>query len=179
MSRFDSVFARFERFDRTVDGWFDPMRGNPTLDRVAYLASELADYSMAWHLAGAGRALAQPSFERQAVRLAVALGAESALVNGAMKPAIGRPRPEGWEEVAADVRRPKTASFPSGHSSSAAMTAVLMTAAPPPLRPLWWGLTGLVSASRIYNRMHHPSDVAVGLVIGVALGRAVRRVPFT
>ena len=177
MTRLGALFDRFEQFDRTVDAWFDPVRGNPTFDKVAFYASELADYSMAWHLAGAGRALLQPSFEREAVRLAIALGVESALVNGAMKPAIGRPRPDGWEEVAADVRRPKTASFPSGHSSSAAMTAVLMTAAPPPLKPLWWGLTGVVAASRIYNRMHHPSDVAVGLVIGVALGRLTRRLP--
>jgi len=57
------------------------------------------------------------------------------------------------------------------------MTAVLMTATPPTLKPVWWGVTGVVAASRIYNRMHHPSDVAVGLVIGVALGRLARRFP--
>ena len=177
MTRLGSLFTRFEHFDRTVDAWFDPVRGNPTFDRVAFLASELADHSMAWHLSSVGRALIQPSFEREAIRLAVALGVESALVNGVMKPLIDRPRPEGWEDVAPDVRRPKTASFPSGHSSSAALNAMLMTAAPPPLRPLWWGVTGLVAASRIYNRMHHPSDVAVGLAIGVGLGRLARRMP--
>lgn len=175
MTRFGALFARFERFDRTVDAWFDPLRDDHRLHTIAHYASELADHSMAWHLASVSRALVQPSFEPKVLRLAIALGAESALVNGVMKPLIGRPRPEGWEEVAPDVRRPRTASFPSGHSSSAAMNAMVMTAAPPPLKPLWWGVTGLVAASRIHNRMHHPSDVVVGLVIGVGLGRVARR----
>jgi membrane-associated phospholipid phosphatase len=32
----------------------------------------------------------------------------------------------------------------------------------------------LVAASRVYTRMHHPSDVAAGAALGLVLGNAVK-----
>ncbi|MGI9596791.1 MAG: phosphatase PAP2 family protein [Acidimicrobiales bacterium] len=163
------------RFDDAVDRWFAPLRGNPTADRLFYVASEAADYSRAWHAIGLTMALVSPSRRRAMVRLGVSLGVESALVNGALKNLVPRERPPLIDERAYSVRRPKTKSFPSGHASSATMTAVLLSDAVPRLKPVWWGLAAVVSASRVHNRMHHGSDVAAGAVIGTALGVAVKR----
>ncbi|MEM7273590.1 MAG: phosphatase PAP2 family protein [Actinomycetota bacterium] len=164
-----------KRFDDHVDGWFHRLRGNPTADRVFYVASEAADYSRAWHAIGLTMALVSPSRRADAVRLAVSLGVESAIVNGALKNIFPRERPPLLPDAAYDVRRPKTRSFPSGHASSACLTAVLLSDAVPRLRPLWWGLAAVVSASRVHNRMHHGSDVVAGAAIGTAMGLAVKR----
>ena len=107
--------------------------------------------------------------------MALALGIESAVVNGGIKPLFNRPRPADWEDAAGkQVRRPKTASFPSGHASSGAVAAVLLSDAVPALRPVWWGLAATVAASRIHTRMHHASDVLAGAVVGTAIGLVAR-----
>ncbi len=164
-----------KRFDRAVDSWFTPLRGNPVADRAFYWASEGADYSKAWHVIGLTMAIVSPQRRADSVRLAVALGVESAIVNGLLKSAIPRERPEVLADAVYAVRRPRTKSFPSGHASSACLTATLLSDAVPRLKPVWWGLAAVVSASRVHNRMHHPSDVVAGALLGSAMGRAVRR----
>lgn len=163
-------------FDDAVDELFEPLRGSKGFDRVAYLASELADYSVGWHILNAATALVNPRLERKALRMALTLGAESIIVNGGLKPIFKRERPADWEDAASlQVRRPKTASFPSGHASSGAVAAILLSDAVPALKPLWWGAATIVAGSRVYTRMHHASDVAAGAVVGAAIGMAAKR----
>lgn len=165
-----------KRFDAVVDGWFTPLRRHPAANRLFYWASEAADYSRAWHVIGLTMAIVSPKRRADAVRLAVALGVESAFVNGLLKTAIPRERPDLLPDAVHAVRRPRTKSFPSGHASSACLTATLLSAAVPRLKPVWWTLAAVVSASRIHNRMHHASDVVVGAALGTIMGRATRRV---
>lgn len=182
MSRFsDRISAKAARVwvgeaDEMVDGWFTGLRGNPTADRVFYVASEAADFSKAWHAIGLAMAVVSPSRRPHAVRLAISLGVESAVVNGGLKNLFPRERPPLLDDASFAVRRPKTKSFPSGHASSATMTAVLLSDAVPRLKPLWWLMAAVVSASRVHNRMHHGSDVAAGAVIGTAMGYLVKRI---
>lgn len=163
-------------FDQLVDDLFDPLRGQPTADRLFYLASEWADYSKAWHVLGVTMAVLKPERRPDALRLAVALGVESAIVNGGLKRLFNRERPPLLDNTTYEVRRPRTSSFPSGHASSATITAVLLSEALPRLKPLWWTLAIIVSASRVHNRMHHGSDVAAGAVLGTAMGHLTQRI---
>lgn len=162
-------------FDDTVDSWFTPLRGRRTVDRVFYWASEGADYSKSWHVINLAMALLLPSRRRHAVRLLISLGVESALVNGLLKSIFERERPPVLADATFDVRRPRTKSFPSGHASSATLTAVLLSDAMPRGRKLWWLLAAIVSASRVHNRMHHGSDVAAGAVVGTTMGHLIKR----
>lgn len=162
-------------FDEVVDDLFHHLRDKPTADRLFYLASEWADYSKSWHAIGLTMAVLSPSRRKDAARLAVALGIESALVNGVIKTIFSRERPPVLNDATYEVRRPRTTSFPSGHASSACLTAVLLSEAVPPLKPLWWALAAIVASSRIHNRMHHGSDVAAGAVVGTLMGLATRR----
>ena len=163
-----------DRFDEAVDGLFDPLRGNPVADRLFYTASKAAEFSLAWHALSIAGAAFVPSLRPHAARMTVALGIESVLVNAMIKPIFDRPRPD-LIDGAPHLRRPKTASFPSGHASSGAMAAVLLTSAVPALRPVWWVAAGVVGASRVHARMHHGSDVAAGFVVGTALGAIAKR----
>ncbi len=176
-----TVTSFIGRIDSAVDAWLAPLRGRPGLDRAAYLASELADYSVGWHLLNGLTTLFAPRLDRRVLehtgRLAATLGVESALVNGAIKPIFGRQRPVDWENASTMApRRPKTASFPSGHASSATVAAILLSDKVPTLRPLWWTLALGVAASRVYTRMHHFSDVAAGVVTGALIGRMAKSV---
>jgi membrane-associated phospholipid phosphatase len=162
------------RFDDRVDGWFEPLRRRPLANRVFYLASEAADFSIGWHLVSAARALSSPRHERAALRMAVALGVESALVNGLLKQAVGRTRPTPPDVAPHAIRRPKTSSFPSGHASSATLAAALLSEGSR-LKPVWWSAAAIVAASRVHTKMHHASDVVAGAAVGGLLAVAVRR----
>ena len=110
--------------------------------------------------------------------LALALGAESLIVNQGLKRLFRRPRPTVEGDPRYPVRRPLTSSFPSGHASAAAFTAVLLTTWDGKRSaPLWWTLAGAVAVSRAYVRIHHASDVVAGMATGAALGLGARADP--
>jgi len=161
--------------DEAVDRAWDRLRGNPTFDRVFYTASELGDFSLIWHLLGTAKGVTSHRGTREATRLALALGAESALVNGVVKSAFRRERPIHEDERPHGLRQPLTSSFPSGHASAAFLAATLLSERSR-VKPAWYGLAAIVAASRIHVRIHHASDVMVGAGIGLALGRAIRKV---
>ena len=49
-----------ERFDRAVDELFDHLRGNTVADRLFYVASELGDFSLIWHILGTAQGVVRP-----------------------------------------------------------------------------------------------------------------------
>lgn len=166
------------QFDAAVDRHVDRYRANPTVDEVMYLASELGDFSLIWHLISTGRALAPDRRPLHAVRVATVLGGESALVNGPVKNLFRRHRPAWEQERPRRLRRPRTSSFPSGHAS-AAMTAAGVLAERDRLWPLYYGIGAVVAASRVHVRIHHASDVVAGALLGIVLARVVRHLwPF-
>lgn len=166
---------RVDAFDHAVDAAFDRVRGRRRVDRLFYTASALGDFSLLWHLSATATALRSPHHEREALRLAVALGIESALVNGAIKSMFRRNRPP-WEPHAHhQLRRPRSSSFPSGHASSAFLAAALLSR-PSGLPATWWyAVATVVAASRVHVGIHHASDVVVGALLGAGLGRVALR----
>ena len=164
-------------FDAAVDRRVDRLRGNPVADRVMYAASELGDWSLIWHVIGAGQALLPGRDPMSAVRLSAILGAESIIVNGGVKSLFRRTRPTWHLETDRPhkLRTPRSSSFPSGHASSA-FTAAGVLSQGDPLWPLYYGIAAVVASSRAYVKIHHASDVVAGAALGVAMGALARRV---
>ncbi len=173
-----AITTAVARFDTAIDSRVDQLRGHPHLDRLMYAASDLGDFSLIWHLTSATRALGPDRRLVHAARVAVVLGVESALVNGPVKSIFRRHRPAWEQERPHKLRRPRTSSFPSGHAS-AAMTAAGLLAQNDPLWPLYYGIGAVVASSRVYVKIHHPSDVVAGALVGIVLARVARKVwPF-
>ena len=166
--------ASVRTFDSRVDKALDALRGRPAVDRLFYGASELGDFSLVWLLLGAARALRSERDLAAAKRLAVGLAAESLAVNGVIKSVFRRTRPPWDTERPLQLRQPRTSSFPSGHAT-AACVAIIMLSEDDPLWPLYCAVGVVVATSRAYVRIHHASDVLAGVVVGVALGVAGRR----
>ena len=167
-------------FDRAVDRAFDErLRGRPLVDRVFYGASALGDYSLLWHIVNVARSLRSGArHERSGLRLVVALGVESLAVNWGVKSLFRRARPVADHDRPRPrpLRTPRTSSFPSGHATSGFMAATLLARPERPASvPLWFGVAGVVAASRVHVRIHHASDVVGGALIGLGFGVVVRR----
>lgn len=172
MSRLDHI----DRFDVFVDELFDHLRGNPIADRVFYVASELGDWSVIWHLLGSAQGLMRRDGFERALQLSAALGVESALVNGVIKSVFRRQRPVLAEGVTRPhrLRTPRTTSFPSGHASSAFLAATLLSDRSRGA-PVFFAVAAVVAASRVHVRIHHASDVVGGAALGLVLGAVAKR----
>ncbi len=166
---------RVAAFDAAVDRQFDRLRGRRLADRVFYGASTVGDHGMIWLFLGALRGLRSNAHWPAAVRLGIGVGVESAIVNLGIKSFFRRPRPVSEIVRPLKLRTPLTSSFPSGHATSAFMSAGLLSDGDRRLRPLYYGLAVLVASSRVYVRIHHASDVVAGVLVGVGLGALGRR----
>lgn len=164
-----------DAFDTWVDDALELLRGNPIADRVFTTASHVGDFSLIWHGIAIVRAVAKGRPD-QIVVLAVLLGAESLIVNQGVKRLFRRERPTTTGDDRLQVRKPTTSSFPSGHASSAAFAAMVLSGWDGPrLGMLWWKIAAIVGISRAYVRIHHGSDVVAGAVVGTLLGLVGRR----
>ncbi len=170
------VAARIRAIDRAVDAAVTRAR-NPVLDAVFYPLSSAADHSLLWLATAGGREALGKARPGTAARLTAVLVVESAVTNVALKSLFGRIRP-GLDPALTGplpwgLRRPVTSAFPSGHATAGLTAAVFLSRADP--GPPWYLIAGLVSFSRVYVRLHHPSDVVAGAALGLAFGLAARR----
>ena len=173
VDRIDDLLGTVDRIDDLIDEWWERFRGNEVIDRVFYTASEAADFSILWHVIGVAKAMVRDD-PRIAIELSVALGIESALVNGPVKSLFRRNRPVHDVPRPHALRQPRTSSFPSGHAS-AAMVAASLLSRRSRYRLLWYLLAFVVAASRAHVRIHHASDVVGGAAVGIGLGATARR----
>jgi membrane-associated phospholipid phosphatase len=142
----------------------------PALERAAKLLGKAGNNGAGWFLAGAGLAAADSSRRRAWATCAV-LGPVAIGLNYGIKIVAKRPRPvlEGLPPLGG---APSSLSFPSAHSTSSFAVATAMTRVDRRAAVAFVPAVA-VAAGRPYLGMHYPSDVAVGVVLGTALGLIV------
>jgi membrane-associated phospholipid phosphatase len=163
---------RVVSFDEWADAQLERLRGKTIPDKVFVAASELGDFSLIWQIVGVSRGLISESNANEAFLLAGLIGAESLIVNQGIKRLFRRVRPTEAGDPRFPVRKPSTSSFPSGHASAGFFAATVLTSfSGVALAPVWFGLATVVGTSRAYVRIHHPSDIVAGALVGLALGQ--------
>ncbi|MER8188328.1 phosphatase PAP2 family protein [Kitasatospora sp. NPDC094015] len=151
------------------------LRGaHPVLPRL----TRAADHGVLWlGTAAVLAATGHRTARRAALRGAGALALASLTANVLAKGASRRPRPV-IDQVPA-VRRllvqPRTTSFPSGHSASAAAFATAVAIESPLLGLAVAPVAAGVMASRVYVGVHYPGDVLAGAALGAGLAALTLR----
>lgn len=147
----------------------------PWLDSPLRRLSHFANFSKPWFLVSAALALFGGARGRRSALAGVsAIGLTSLVVNQPMKLAGERGRPQRAQLGVPETRwvdMPSSASFPSGHSASAAAFAVAVGTVVPRLRVPLRAAAAVVGFSRVYTGVHYPGDVVVGAAVGAVLGR--------
>lgn len=167
--------------DRIVDAdgrIFDAVADyhSPPLDRILPRLSVAASYSRIWM--GVAAVIAVFGGHKGRIAAAegmIAVGITSLIANLILKRAVHRQRPSNPVPEGRELPDPDSSSFPSGHTASGAA----FSGAVGGTLPAWWAplnaLAAVVGFSRVYTGVHHPSDVAVGWVVGKGVALAVRR----
>jgi undecaprenyl-diphosphatase len=90
------------------------------------------------------------------------------LGEGIIKHVIRRARPfvSGIEEKLLIIK-PITYSFPSGHTSSSFAAAGILYAMQSKLTLLAFIMAALIAFSRVYLNVHYPTDVFMGIILGL------------
>ncbi|SDN54482.1 phosphatase PAP2 family protein [Geodermatophilus sp. DSM 45219] len=145
-------------------------------DRWLRRLTTAADHGRVWMAVGALLALRRGTPRRGAIRGLTAMAVSSGLVNAAIKPVVGRRRPDlAAHPVHRLLHHPVTThSFPSGHSSSAGAFVTGLALECPPAGAALAPLALAVGYSRVHVGVHYPGDVVAGLAVGAAVAASGR-----
>jgi membrane-associated phospholipid phosphatase len=148
-------------------------RGHTTgAERAAARFSRLGEHGALWLAVGmAGQLLDRR--RRSSWRAATRGVAGAYALNTAIKPLVGRRRPElpGLPPL---TSTPTQLSFPSAHAATSFAGALAYSRLGLPRAPLY-GLAAVLSFSRVYLGVHHPSDVLAGALLGSAVAGCATR----
>lgn len=87
-----------------------------------------------------------------------------------LKPLVARPRP-CWinSDIALLIASPKDFSFPSGHTLSSFIAAIIILKENKPFGYAAMILAILIAFSRMYLYVHFPSDILAGIILAVII----------
>ncbi len=163
--------ARFETFDNKVDSALEHIRDHTLVKVIFSIASAVGDFGLLWHIIGLLRAIGSVDRLQQALVFSSMIGIESLLLNQGIKRLFRRSRPTTSGDERFALRKPRTSSFPSGHSSSAFFSAlVLAYFFTWPWVVLFYVFAMIIATSRVGVRIHHASDVVGGAIVGSLMG---------
>jgi membrane-associated phospholipid phosphatase len=139
---------------------------SPGAERAAARFSQLGEHGALWLAIGvAGQLLDRR--RRSSWRRATRAVAGAYALNTAIKPLVGRRRPE-LPGLPALTSTPTDLSFPSAHAATSFAGALAYSRLGLPPAPLY-ALAAALSFSRVYLGVHHPSDVLAGALLGSAV----------
>ena len=141
----------------------------PWLDDVMVFASALGSGGFLWIVIGSIAGIF-PRHTAAMWRLWLALLLSFLIVDDVVKPSFGRARPFEVMEIQMIDARPASASFPSGHAAMAMAGTLGVTRMLPHSGWILWPVALLIAISRVYLGVHWASDVAAGIVLGLAIG---------
>ena len=162
-----------EQFDNAVMFWVRDHR-IPWLERTMIELTALGNWTVVGMVGAVAALFLTLTRHKHSAALLVVSTAGGVIINGVLKAAFSRPRPEvfEWQTLAT------SSSFPSGHATAAALVYGTVAYLAARLHKRRWArfLTMfaalvfilLVCASRVYLGVHYPSDVLGGVISGLA-----------
>lgn len=158
-----------QNFDFTILDWIQSKLTNPFLDWLMPIITSLGNAGAIWVLI-AIIFLMWNKTRKYGFIMVVTLILCMLVGNLGMKPFFARTRPFDINTaIEILISKPKDFSFPSGHTMVSFAGATVLFYMNKYIGVGALILAGLIGFSRLYLYVHFPSDVLVGMIIGVIL----------
>lgn len=163
------MFSKIKLWDECVIDKISKL-STPLLDKVMIWITRLGNTGLIWAFI-AFCFLFKKSYRVVSLKIFFALVLTAIMSEFMLKHIFGRCRPS--ENLAKEellLRKPKSYSFPSGHTVSSFACAMVLSLT----FPHWWIiipvflLAVVIGFSRIYLKVHYPTDVCAGALVGVS-----------
>lgn len=163
-------FVRY--LDILVLEFFEKTYRPKWLDRIFVFFTKLWDYGFVWFSLVIILYLFDQKYTHISLLLLTSILSVIVFSEWLFKFLVRRRRPfEKYDHIVPNIKKPRSFSFPSGHTAMSFAAVMVISW----LQNLY--LTGailfvaiMISFSRIYLRVHYPSDVIVGILVGVTIG---------
>ncbi len=165
------ALSRVEAIDRACVRWAARHRSEP-LDKLFVLGSHSGQVGIPYSALLVVLHYSSTNGKRIVVPRALAITTGTWLLAHLAKRADHRLRPCQARELAPLITCPKSSSMPSDEAACAFAAASYAARAIPELRLMLFTAATFTATSRVYVGAHYPSDVAVGALLGVVVGRA-------
>lgn len=140
---------------------------NPFLDSLFPIITFLGDKGMIWILISLFL-LSSKRYRKTGLMVISALILATILGEGLLKNLIQRPRPFiDYPMFELIILPPSGYSFPSGHTTSSFAAAGILSKNFKKFQTIFWVLAFAISFSRLYLLVHYPSDIIVGILVGL------------
>jgi len=166
----------FAAFDERVDQALEKIRDKKVVVVVFSIASAVGDFGILWHVIGLLRSIGSMDRLQQALVFSGMIGLESLILNQGIKRLFRRSRPTERGDDRFALRKPRTSSFPSGHSTISVATYLVLAIVLAGLvqrrrsRAMIHAVATLlilsIGFSRVYLGVHWPTDVLAGWALG-------------
>lgn len=142
------------------------------IDTLMIFVTKLGDAGFIWLLIGAYMYVFflkrnVPTWENKGFFVLLSLCINAVLCNGILKPLFKRQRP--YDVLGYDVLIEKLAdfSFPSGHTSASFAAAMALFLCNKTMGKVAFLLASCIGYTRLYLGMHYPTDVFMGIFLGL------------
>ena len=145
---------------------------NRTFDRIMPIITMMGNLGIIW-LVISSLMLLKGEDRIIGIGVILALMLTTIIGEGIIKHIVRRNRPfqENEEEVL--INRPITYSFPSGHTASSFAALAVLLQMNGKLGLILSPIATLIAFSRVYLKVHYPTDVIFGMFLGVTCGISV------
>ncbi|WP_040212991.1 phosphatase PAP2 family protein [Clostridium polynesiense] len=153
--------------DRNILNNIQQYLKNPFLDNIMPFITALGDAGIIWILISI-ILISTKKYRKAGIVCALSLAINAVLGEVVIKNVIQRARPF-IHDPSLDllIAKPKTFSFPSGHTASSFAAAAALSVYLKRYSIIFWVLAVLIAFSRLYLYVHFPSDVAGGILLGL------------
>lgn len=143
------------------------------LDKIMPLVTALGNGGLVWFIISAFL-IKHKNYRVHGYMVITSLIVTTLIGEGLIKHLIKRTRPFAHMlESKLLISKPITYSFPSGHTASSFAAAGIFLTMDNKLSILVMILASLIAFSRIYLRVHYPTDVVTGIVLGLLCSKLV------